>query len=794
MVVPIVALFFSLKREATRTDWALVAGFFPFELVLILVLSGSYSNYSIFIALTAIIFAGLAFYLRQKINWPVLLSFAALSPIMMGFYPFVAGLVIWTVVSAVIWFVKRDRLWRLATLIMIIGAIGFSIHAFIPIRSAQHPVIDENTPSRSFKTFVNFLDRAQYGSMSMTKRMFVRRGAWENQFGDHARMGFLRFFKSQYSHESIFALFFIIGLIGLFTQAYKNPSTGFIFLAFVLVASVGLVLYMNFADGTRFNMATGDAYQEVRDRDYFFTPAFILFGMSIGIGMGAIMEFIRTRTRKLGAAANRLAVILSMVLVLTPIVPLQANYFANDRSRNRMAYEYASNILNSCEKDAILFTSGDNDTFPLWCVQEIYNLRQDIRVVNFSLLNTDWYSWQLSNLDLLSAINSGYDLESLAREAEATVMIDTGRLKTPSEFIDFATDRNIRQYLDSLADDDALPAGIRKRVPISLEDEQVLWEDTVIQDQEVSRPVKPFYDPVRRRPAYLFPTYVDGQPVRVSMLMLENIILTNRWKYPIYFTSASGDVRNTPLRLMSRLYREGLVLRLTPEVANLTYNEPKTDDLFFNVYKYTNLSDTTVSQNENASGISLAYPEKMLDYYMFLRSKGDTARSDSVLSLICEAIPSYFRCRLAERDMYEDRGDSARAAEIVEEMLAYAHGFRNKNPDNVFFYQYLGMVYFALGDKETAEEYLLQAWDLNHDKEQTFRWLLTLYAEQRQPARMLQVAQEYKQYHEDDAIANEVIRNAQMLIQSQVQPPPTTIPAQVPTRQEPLPVQGDSGN
>lgn len=788
LVVPFVAVFFSLKREATQNDWGVIAGFFVFELLLIMVLTGSLANYKIFLALSAVAFVGVLFYLRNKIHWPILLSFAALSPIMIGFYPFLAGIIIWTVVATIIYFVNRGELWRLAMLIMVSGAIGFSIHVYIPVRSTLHPIIDENTPSRGFKTFVDFLDRKQYGNISMTERMFVRRGSWENQFGDHARMGYLRFFKDQYSPISLFPIFFIVGVLGMIMMAIRKPSWGYIFAVFFLVASVGLVLYMNFADGTKYNPNTGDAYQEVRDRDYFFTPAFVLFGMAIGLGMGAIMELVRKWTSKMGERTSRLAVLATCVLVLTPILPAQANYFSNDRSRNHMAYYYAYNLLSSCDPNAILFTSGDNDTFPVWCIQEAFNFRKDVRVVNFSLLNTDWYTWQLSNLDLLSAVNAGYDLDSLAKAADSKLDISkTGELVQKTDFVNVEADKKIREYIDSLADQESLPPGLRARVPISLTDDQILWEDTTIRGQEIARPKKPFYDVVRKRAAYLFPTLYDGKALKVATLMMENIILTNKWKYPIYFSSVSGNVRESPLKLTDRLYREGIVVKLTPDTAKLAYNVPRSDSLFFQVYNYTNLSDTTVEQNENATGIALTYPEKMLDFHMYIARSPDSAQADTLLDKICTAIPSYWRSRMSQRDMYLERGDTARAEEIVKEVLAYEHGFRDKNPNNIFFYQFLGTTYYILGDNAKAEEYLLKAWDINMDSDNTFRALLTLYASQRLPNQMLKVAMEYKQYHEDDPVANDVIRNAQMLLQQQQQPQsmPPTSPVQIRPSQQP---------
>lgn len=760
LIVPIVTIIFGLKRTATKIDWALISGFFIIQLILIILLSDSSipnpndnigeTRYKIFMILAGLQFVGLAIYMRHKVNWPIFLAFGAISPIMVGFYPFMFSVLGWLVISFIMWFVKRDKLWRLSFFVILLAIVGYSVHTYIPIRSSMHPIIDENTPSRDFRTFVNFLDRKQYGSTSMTERMFVRRGELANQFGDHARMGFLRFFKEQYSSEKLFPVFLVIGIFGLGMMAHKYPNWGYIFITLVLVGSVGLVLYMNFADGTHFNKYTGDAYQEVRDRYYFFTPAFVLFGMAIGLGAAGIMETIRKATKKMGESTNRMAVYASLILVLLPIIPAQASYFHNDRSKNRMAYNYAWNILNSCQENAILFTAGDNDTFPVWCVQEIYGIRKDVRVVNFSLLNTDWYIWQLKHLDSLSAVNAGFDPAAIPWK-DGKVMLE-GREVDPVD------------------------AGILPDVPISLSDDQILWEVDIRPDgQEMTRPQKPFYDRVRKRSALLVPTYYQEQTLKVAQIMLEDIILTNKWKYPIHFTSAAGEVRNSPLNLMDRLYRDGIILTLSTDDAKLAYREDITDSLFFEVYKYDNLSDTLVAQSENTSGIALAFPEKMLDYHSTLVQLGKAEKADTVLEKICEAIPAYWRARATQAYTAREKGDTLRAMEIELEMKQYLHGFNNMNPGNIFFYQYLGMVYLSFGDARKAEEYLNIAWEMNRDKDQTFRALLTLYYDEGRTGDLIRLAQEFKQYHEDDQIANDILRRAQsMMNQPRTAPPPTT--------------------
>lgn len=857
LVVPVVAIFFSIKKEATKLDWMLVAGFFVFEMLMIVILSSLVDSgaYNIFMIMTISLFVGLAIFLRNKIYWPILLAFVAMSAVMVGFKPFMFAVAAWLVISGVLWLYTRDALWRLSFLMIFVGMIGFSIHAYIPIRSSNHPVIDENTPSRSFKTFVDFLDRKQYGSMSMTERMFNRRGAWSNQFGDHARMGYWRFFKGQYSSSTFFPILLAIGILGLIMMMMRNTEWGFIFLVFFLIGSAGLVLYMNFADGTHYNKLTGDAYQEVRDRDYFFTPAYMLFGLAIGLGFGAIVDFIRRGLKSRGSSISNLGVYVALaVFVLTPLIPVQANYFTNDRSTNRMAYNYAYNLLNSCDKDAILFTSGDNDTFPIWCVQEVYNMRRDVRVVNFSLLNTDWYIWQMKHADSLSILNLGYDIDSLARVADSVYYAENQtNYESPDQIPDSQSSVNFRSYLDRLAANDALPEHVLKRVPMSMTDNQILWTDTTIGDQTIARPAEFFIDRVRGRRALLVPSLFENKTLKVSSMMLEDIIITNNWKYPIYFSSASGEVRNSPLKLTDWSIREGMVLRMVPDTVKMSYDIAKSDHLFFDVYKYDGISDTLIAQNENASGISLAYPEKFLDYHAFIMRSGDTAKADSMLDLIAEKIPSYWRIRLIQQERAMEQGDTTKADAILDDLLAYSHGFANKNPDNVFFYQFLGMAYYSIADTamvnrytreaeafltkadeepgkgdeyraeaqrllekathftgEQTEDFLLKAWELNHDKEHTMRSLLTLYYGQiramqadMQPDaifkianKMEKIASEYLEYHDQNPMARDglgMVREARRWLASaqrgrpaipsqpvQIVPPggqPTTPPA-----------------
>lgn len=370
--------------------FVLVAGLFTVVLVL------DIRGYTAFLITAAVLGLIMIVGLYRYLNWPVLIAVAASSMVILGVEEMVVGIAIAAVAVPVIGIVFKQPGWKTGLLIVLVTILGYSVHAYIPIRSAQQPVINENNPSENLAATINFIERKQYGSQSMVPRMFVRRGEWANQFGDYRRMGFWHFFKEQYGlNGTRFIPVFILGLYGIWEVLRKRAQLGIPIVVLIFLASVGLVLYMNFADGTRQHPVTGADYIEVRDRDYFFTPAFIIFGLAIGIGLASVIQFIREAMSRSGSTLKKLIVYASLVLLLLPVLTLAGNHFLSDRSRNYIAFDYAWNLLTSAEPEAVLITAGDNDTFPLWCIQEIYGIRKDVDVVNLSLANAKWYIKQL---------------------------------------------------------------------------------------------------------------------------------------------------------------------------------------------------------------------------------------------------------------------------------------------------------------------------------------------------------------------------------------------------------------
>jgi hypothetical protein len=184
--------------------------------------------------------------------------------------------------------------------------------------------------------------------------------------------------------KKLFAIPFILGLIGVFHHFRRDWKLAMVFLAMFVLMGVVTALYQNQQD------------PQPRERDYFYEGAFFVFSLWIGLGIVGIIELIAETTKKqvsLGVAG----LVMAVSFVFVPLNMLRVVYPYQTRQGNFFPYDYAYNILQSCEKDAILITNGDNDTFPLWCLQAVYGVRQDVRIINLSLAQTDWYNLQLKN-------------------------------------------------------------------------------------------------------------------------------------------------------------------------------------------------------------------------------------------------------------------------------------------------------------------------------------------------------------------------------------------------------------
>ncbi len=216
----------------------------------------------------------------------------------------------------------------------------------------------------------------------------ISRGNWISgiPFIDEMRLGnqdkLYPSMKNSKSRNTYFFLPLILGIIGMMYQ-YKSGKKGkqdfFVVMLLFLFTGLAIVVYLN------------QTPLQPRERDYAYAGSFYAFAIWIGLGVLAVYELLKKKMPSVASAGIATAI----CLLAVPTLMAQQNWDDHDRSGRYATLAYAKDYLNSCEKNAILFTYGDNDTFPLWYAQEVENIRRDIRIVNLSLLAGDWYINQL---------------------------------------------------------------------------------------------------------------------------------------------------------------------------------------------------------------------------------------------------------------------------------------------------------------------------------------------------------------------------------------------------------------
>ncbi len=264
--------------------------------------------------------------------------------------------------------------WRFFVAVVFVGLLGLSNHLYLPIRSYLNPAIDEANPEK-WQAFKDCLLRKQYKPMNP----FIRNASWSFQFGM-----FWRYFYEQWTNPRFpwTSLLILFGAIGAIVHFFKHRKTFVLMGVLFLLLSLGLIIYMNFTD------------HEVRERDYFFAHGFFFFCAWIGIGFAYLSDLVKS-SKNWASFAPLVPIVLLIFAASTFLV----NFETHDRRGEYNAYDYAYNLLATVDRDGLLFTNGDNDTFPLWFIQEVEGFRKDVRVVNLSLLNTSWYIWQLKHLE-----------------------------------------------------------------------------------------------------------------------------------------------------------------------------------------------------------------------------------------------------------------------------------------------------------------------------------------------------------------------------------------------------------
>lgn len=424
--------------------------------------------------------------------------------------------------------------------------------------------------------------------------------------------------KKDTSRNKYYLLPFILGIAGMFYHLNRDNKNWGIILLLFLMTGIAIVFYLN------------QYPNQPRERDYAYAGSFYFFAVWIGLGVLTLFEALSKLT------AERIAASLTGILCLAavPLLMGSENWDDHDRSGRYLARDVAFNYLNSCAPDAILFTNGDNDTFPLWYAQEVEGKRTDIRVSNLMLLNTDWYINQMKQkayesdpLPITLPVQKYYDginnqvyiVEKTKDPVDISTIIEWVKSEnkatkvqvSATELLDIIPSRTIRIPVDS--------AGVIASGTVKPED-----ADKIV----------PYID-----------IKLKGNYILKSQLIILDILASNNWKRPIYYVTG---YHNDAFGLEEYFQLEGLAYRLVPIKSHnrgwVDYGRIDTDILYENImtkFVWGGANDLKVNIDYNHLR-TLIVIRARLAYARLAKalvSEGKEERAQEVLDRCMEVLP-----------------------------------------------------------------------------------------------------------------------------------------------------------
>jgi tetratricopeptide (TPR) repeat protein len=357
--------------------------------------------------------------------------------------------------------------------------------------------------------------------------------------------------KSQLENKAynrFFLLPFILGIIGALWHFKRSQKDAGIVGLLFFFTGVAIVLYLN------------QTPLQPRERDYAYTGSFYAFAIWIGLGVAGIADFLRTKIK--AQTASLLALIIG--LLAAPALMAKDGWNDHNRSTKFSARDMAIDYLQSCAPNAILFTYGDNDTYPLWYVQEVENVRPDVRVVNLSLLGTDWYIRQMKKkVNEADGLPISMPEEKFVRGVRDVMgyqdykIEGSVELKNLFDILTSESDADKATYQDG-SKENFLPT---KNFKLTIDPQQVIATNTL-----------PASDKDKMVPAMEWK--YNKSYVTKTELALIDILSHNNWKRPIYFAITVPS--DNYMGLDNYLYNEGFAYRLLPiqpPVADSTSQE-----------------------------------------------------------------------------------------------------------------------------------------------------------------------------------------------------------------------------
>ena len=457
--------------------------------------------------------------------------------------------------------------------------------------------------------------------------------------------------KNNKGRNVYYFLPFFIGLIGLMYHAQKDLKSFYVLLALFLFTSIALKIFLN------------ERPFEPRERDYALVGSFYVFAIWIGFGVYAIYEMISeyVKSKLVGP------VVIGACLLAAPVLMASQNWDDHSRANKYTALAMAKNYLNSCDKNAILYTIGDNDTFPLWYAQEIEGIRTDIKIVNTQLFMTDWYIDQMkfktydSDGIPISFTHDEYVGDKLDYVAHIPKTEARWEIK---DFIDFI--KNPKSTVE-MSNGEIIHFYPTNKIRIPVDKNEIIKNKIV--NPIYNDSIVPYID-----------LNIKGNALYKNRLMMLDVLANNNWKRPIYFTGGSfGD--DDYLWMKNYLQLDGLVYKLVPLKTPIDKENPYDmgsidSDKMYNLvtnWVWGNGNLTTIYHDPETRKNSISYRTNMARLMEQLINEGKTEKARKIIDLALTKMPmdyyGYYTMVEPFASGYYQLGEKAKARELLERLM-----------------------------------------------------------------------------------------------------------------------------
>ena len=539
--------------------------------------------------------------------------------------------------------------------------------AGIPQNSTRRPTFKEN---------IQFMMSFQFGYMygryfmwnfvgrqnDIQGNLDIFNGNWISGINaiDEARLGSQKKLPSQVlenkGRNTYYFLPLILGIIGLLYQVKWDKENFFTLLLFFAFTGFAIIFYTN------------PKPFEPRERDYAVVGSFYIFAIWIGFGVLALYEYLKNFANQ-----KIVAITVSIVsLLAVPTLMASQNWDDHDRSNRYTTHLNAQAYLESCDENAIMFTIGDNDTFPLWYMQEVEGIRTDIKLVNTSLFATDWYIDQMKRATYDAApipsqlqhdqykygtLDVAYSLEHPRfKDSVMTIKNLLRWIASDSDVTYVETENNTKEKF--------YPTN-RIRIPVN---KQKVLENGIVAQKDADK-IVPYID-----------ITIDDRALLKNRILMLDILANNNWERPIYFTGGA-NADEEYIWLKDYLQLDGLAYKLVPIKTPIEgksmfdMGRIDTDKMYANIQKWDwrNINDGEIYLDEQTKRNSISMRNNLFRLSEAFSNKGDLLKALEILDLSLEKMPikdfDHYSLSLGYPEAYYRLGDSKKARETSKVLL-----------------------------------------------------------------------------------------------------------------------------